>query len=112
MKQFVALGFLSVLLSGCMTTDGFSRLNMTPEDTVYVLVKSDPDGATISFLDGTECQTPCRVGIDGPLQMTVARAGYAAERYQLTKRSKSPLTVQLDPVARTVPVEEVSLPDL
>lgn len=82
------------------------------KEAVYILVKTAPTGATITFLDGTVCESPCRVGVVDPLQMTVARAGYEAQTRTLHRTSPSPLLLTLVPVGRSQAVEEFSLPDL
>lgn len=108
-----ALG-TAVLLTGvaaCVSPEQMGWLQRTG-DPAYVLVKSAPTGATVSFPDGTVCETPCRVGVVDPLQMTVARIGYAPQTRTLTKATPTPLLITLEPVGRSTPIEEVSLPDL
>ena len=109
MIKSVILGSLLVLLSGCAAGEGW----MTRRgDVVYILVKTDPDGASITFPDGSSCETPCRVGVVVPLEATIGRAGYKAVKTTLTRTSPSPYTVRLEAVGRSQSVEEVALPEL
>lgn len=112
MQQVICLSLLAALLTGCVAPGAFDNWRSASAGTIYVLIKSDPDGATITFQDGTECETPCRVGVAGPLEMTVARAGYAPQQRYIDRNTPSPLMVRLDAVGRTTPIEEVTLPDL
>lgn len=103
-----AAGALSA--SGCATN--WQAWTAGPREPVYILVKTDPEGATISFRDGTVCESPCRVGVVEPLEMSVARAGYTALNRTITRATPSPLTLKMEPVIQTQEVEEFTLPDL
>ncbi|MGV6819548.1 MAG: hypothetical protein ACWA5T_03515 [Parvularcula sp.] len=100
---------LSAGLSGCVAPGGWMK---GPDDPVYVLVTSDPADATVSFTDGTSCETPCRLGIVDPVEMTVARIGYEPKILRVDRQTPTPLKLTLTPVGRSTAVEEVELPDL
>lgn len=110
MKNFAFAALALSGLTGCVQP-GWS-LDMPPKTPVYILVKTEPENATVTFLDGTTCETPCRVGVTVPLEMTIARTGYAAVQRTITRTSPSPMLVRLKPVGRSDDVEEVALPDL
>ncbi|WOI54661.1 hypothetical protein [Parvularcula sp. LCG005] len=113
MKTFVLLFALCGGLGGCVTmsTPGWVKERQGP---VYVLVKTEPAGATVSFPDGTVCESPCRVGVNEDLPMTIARTGYHRVEMVLTKSSPSPLLIAMDPVLRDLSgdFEELDVPEL
>jgi hypothetical protein len=102
MRAALALPFL---LAACLQPP-------TARSTGSVLLVTDPPGATVTFRDGTSCETPCRVAVPGLVSMTVARAGYEAIRTELTPQSPPEIRFALTPVGRTGTVEEVELPPL
>lgn len=97
----------AIILAGCSATTAGSK-----EKLVYVVMQTEPDAATVSFADGTSCVTPCRIGVRGPLEFTVARTGYHAYRSTLTPQVQSPLTISLQRVVEDTELETMSLPDL
>lgn len=106
----VGLGLIAALaLSGCVAP---GSLMSGPGDATYLLVKTNPTAATITFTDGTTCETPCRVGVVDPVEMTVARIGHDPVVRRIDQQTRSPLTITLKPVGRSVGVEEIELPDL
>lgn len=99
-------------VSACALPAHLRAMMEGPAEPIYVLVKSDPEGATVSFPDGTICETPCRVGVIEPLEMTVARAGYAPFTRTIDRVTPSPLIIRLEAVGRSGVIEEGKLPDL
>ena len=75
-----------------------------------IMVQSQPSGATLTFLDGTTCETPCSVLVQEPLDLTVAKAGFKPVRTRLMPNDRGPLSVTLEPVGRRAPMEVFELP--
>ena len=74
-----------------------------------VAVLTDPPGATVSFVDGTTCQTPCEVTVPVPMTIVVGKAGYKAVRADLAPTDGPSVSFALDPVGRSEPVEVFDL---
>lgn len=97
MMTRLALAVLAVCapaLSACVTTP-------TPEATGKVLVATDPADATITFVDGSTCQTPCEVTVPVPMAIVVAKAGFKAVREDLTPTDGPTMRYTLEPVGRS-----------
>ncbi|MDZ7627527.1 MAG: PEGA domain-containing protein [Parvularculaceae bacterium] len=92
---------LGIALTACATTDG-------PKIT---LVETDPAGAIVQVDGFGECEAPCRIELDKPRNLTIAKAGYDAERLTLSPGTKI-LRVKLRLSAPTTGVEEEPLPAL
>lgn len=88
-------------LAACTTSNG-------PKIT---LVETDPVGALIRVEGFGECESPCRIELDAPRNLTIAKAGYDAERIVIEPNSKK-VTVRLKLSAPTTEVEQNSLPEL
>lgn len=95
----IALGVAS--LSACATNA-----------TRFVMIETTPVGATLTFADGSNCESPCRIGVNGALEMTVARLGYRARTISLTPDSPATVKVRLERIDDGGEFEEVALPDL
>ena len=100
---------LAALLAGCSS---LTSVLCNDQDILYVLVQTKPDGATVTFADGSACETPCRVGVIESVDMTIGRTGYKAEKLTLDRATPSPLIIALEPVVTNTELEEVTLPDL
>jgi len=93
---------LSVLyVTACATTNG-------PKIT---LVETDPPGALVRVEGFGECEAPCRIELDAPRNLTIAKAGYDAQRIVLRPGTKR-LTVIMKLSAPTTVVDEAALPEL
>ncbi|MEE2691744.1 MAG: PEGA domain-containing protein [Pseudomonadota bacterium] len=95
-----------VLLSaaGCKTLGG------GPSSTI-TLIESDPPGAQVTVEGFGECDTPCRIEIDKPRMVKVAKAGYLAQRFQIVPGKKR-VDVKLELAAPTKNVDSSELPEL
>ncbi|WP_428409374.1 PEGA domain-containing protein [Hyphococcus sp.] len=97
---FLFLGFL--LLSGCVTMGGGSSM---------LLVQTDPAGALLTIDGVGECETPCRIRLDGPKKAKIAKAGFVAKDYMLSP-GKSEVTIPLELAAASDDVDATALPDI
>ena len=95
----------ALLLTACATTPQPE----TPTGKVAVL--TDPPDATITFVDGSTCQTPCEVTVPIEMAIIVAKAGYKAVRADLSPEDGPSVTYTLAPVGRSAPVEVFELED-
>ena len=95
-----------LLLAACITPPA------QRSGTGQLVLRTVPEGATVSFSDGTECRTPCRIVVPGPLSLTIGRTGYEAVRERVDARTPSPLVIEMTPVARTEEIEAAELPEL
>ena len=78
----------------------------------YMLVLTDPPGATLTFEDGVSCETPCRVKISAPLKMKIARVGYRAKTVTLVANTSGEVLYPLEHSAPVKDVEAEELPEL
>lgn len=78
-----------------------------PRGTVVATVPTD---AVLTHPAGT-CRTPCRVSYPEPVEVLVAKEGYAPLRLNIPVGARD-TTFELQPVGRTAEVEEVALPAL
>ena len=85
--------------TGCMTFGGPTK------------IVSIPPGATVKVEEFGECLTPCKVKIDEPRMITVAKAGYIAQRFRISPDTPT-VKVRLELAAPTENVEETTLPEL
>ena len=97
----ISLTLAALCLSACATAKG-------PK---IVLVETEPQGALIRVEGFGECQSPCRIEVDTTRNLTIAKAGYNAERIVIDPQSKKVL-VRLTLSAPTTDVEEDALPEL
>ncbi len=93
-----------VLLGACKTFDLGSGQKVT-------LITSEPQGAYVNVEGLGECETPCRVALDGPRMVTIAKAGFKPQRIQIAPASKR-IKVVLELVAPTKDVESKELPEV
>lgn len=86
--------------AGCTTTaTSVTEITVTPAD------------ATIRIEGFGECRSPCRVEIDQPRQISVAKEGYKTQSLSIAPRQKR-VAVTLDLAAPTKDVDSGALPDL
>ena len=65
-----AIAAIALLLEACETTKGAS----------IALVETDPPGALVQVEGFGECTAPCTIELDAPRSLTIAKAGYDAQR--------------------------------
>ncbi len=94
----IATGLLA--LPGCLTTSGNVRT-----------ITSEPAGALVRIANYGECETPCTVKLDEMRQLTVAKAGYKAQRFHVAPGNKD-VHVILELAAPTKDVDASQLPEL
>jgi PEGA domain-containing protein len=87
-------------LNGCFVTSGGMRS-----------FTSTPSGATVTIDGYGACETPCTVKLDGYRKVTVAKAGYKAQRFGV-KPGGAPVNVILELAAPAGVVDSETLPDL
>ncbi len=88
-------------LAACATTTG-------PQ---IVEVQTDPAGAFVRVEGFGDCESPCRIEIDAPRNLTIAKAGYDAQRIVIKPGDKTVrLTLKL--AAPTTNVDQQALPEL
>ncbi len=97
----VLLAVAAISLCACATAKG----------SKIVIVDTEPQGALIRVEGFGECQSPCRIEVDTTRKLTIAKAGYNAERIAIDPKSKKVL-VKLTLSAPTTDVEEDALPEL
>ena len=93
-------GAAGLALTGCLATGGEVRT-----------ITSQPDGALVRIDGFGECETPCTVKLDGRREVTVAKAGYKAQRFGITPGNRD-IHVILDLAAPTQDVDAETLPSL
>lgn len=94
----------TLMLAGCQTLGIGDRNTIT-------LITSDPSGALVRVEGFGECETPCRVEINQPQMVTIAKAGFLAQRFQIVPGKKT-VAVQLQLAAPTKGVDANTLPEL
>ncbi len=95
----IAAGLVS--LPGCLTLSGGDVRTIT----------SQPTGALVQIADYGECETPCTVRLDALREMTVAKAGYKAQRFHVAPGNKD-VHVILVLAAPTTDIDAAELPAL
>lgn len=101
MRRLFTAGALAAMLAACETT---------PKTSV-ITISSTPPGAEVQIEGFGTCTTPCNVEVDQPRNITVAKAGFLAERFQIAPGQKDvALTLKL--AAPTKDVDKSTLPDL
>jgi|GEM_PF-3090032 len=90
-----------ISMTACATVGGSGLTTIT----------STPSNATVQIDGFKDCETPCAIRIEFPADVTVAKAGYTAERFRLTPGKRS-VDVELELAAPTEGVEETELPEL
>ncbi|HBS32043.1 MAG TPA: hypothetical protein DEA40_09925 [Parvularcula sp.] len=96
-----AVAALALLVAACETTKG----------AAITRVETDPPGALVQVEGFGECTAPCTIELDAPRKLTIAKAGYDAQRLTLSPGTKK-LQVKLTLSAPTTGVEEETLPEL
>ncbi len=91
---------LSLALGGCFGSSGGMRT-----------IESTPSGALVTIEGYGECETPCTVKLDGYRNVTVAKAGYKAQRFGV-KPGGAPVQVILDLAAPSGEVDTTALPEI
>lgn len=74
------------------------------------IISSTPDDASLVHPKGV-CRTPCRVDYPMAVEVTVGKEGYSPIQLLIPVGAGNH-TVELEAVGRSVPVEEVGLPEL
>jgi len=97
----VLLMLSAVGLSGCITTSGGNLRT----------IESEPTGALVTVEGFGECETPCTVRLDERRSVTVAKAGYNAQRFVIAPKG-STVYVILKLAAPTDSVDSETLPEL
>lgn len=100
MKRLVLVAAL--LVTACATTP-------PAQPTGKIAVLTDPPDATITFVDGSTCQTPCEVTVPVEMAIIVAKAGYKAVREDLAPTDGPTVRYTLEPVGRSAPVDVFEL---
>ena len=98
--RYIAMSVAAaILFSGCVST-GTTRT-----------IESTPPGASVTIKGFGECETPCTVKLDGRRSVTVAKAGYKAQRFDILPGAE-PVVVILELAAASEEVDSVELPRL
>ena len=90
----------ALALPGCLATTGDLRT-----------ITSEPAGALVKIEGYGECETPCTIKLDERREVTIAKAGYIAQRFGVTP-GKRDVHVVLELAAPTDEVSEETLPEL
>lgn len=98
------------VLVGVLAAAGLVACETAPKTTITEIT-SDPAGAEVQIEGYGTCVTPCRIEIDRARNITVAKAGFLAERFQIAPGQKA-VTLQLKLAAPTKEVDKTELPDL
>jgi len=106
MRFLPILAIAALALSGCKTLDFGGDKTAT-----VVTVVSTPPGALVTVEGFGECETPCTVEIDKPRNITVAKAGYDAQKMVLVP-SRRTVEVLLKLSTQTTDVDATELPEL
>jgi hypothetical protein len=106
------------MLMGCESAPtlpanlSFARPKAAPQVPVSerdgTIIDTDPTDAVITHPSG-ECRTPCRVEYPGAIEVLIGKEGYAAVRL-LIPEGAADAVITLQPVGRTIAVEEEVLP--
>ncbi len=94
------IGVLALAGSGCLATGGETRT-----------IKSTPTGAQVQVEGYGDCDTPCTVKLDGMREITVAKAGFKAQRFRIAPGGGD-VNVVLELAAPTSDVATEALPEL
>lgn len=79
--------------------------------TSIARVTSTPERALVTVVGFGECETPCRIEIDRPREIVVAKAGFIPQRLTIDRNRKR-VHVTLELAAPTKGVDSESLPEL
>ena len=90
----------TLFMSGCLATSGNMRT-----------IESTPSGALVTIENYGTCETPCTVKLDGRRNVTIAKAGYKAQRFAIDAKGK-PVRVKLELAAPTGDVDAQTLPEI
>ncbi len=96
----ILIAAMLFFLNGCLATSGSIRT-----------FNSTPPGATVTIEGFGTCETPCKVKLDGYRDVTVAKAGYKAQRFGV-QPGDAPVNVILELAAPAGDVDAETLPDL
>lgn len=99
MKKIFA-GLMLLASAGCLSTTGDMRT-----------ITSAPSGALVNIDGYGQCETPCTIKLDTRREITVAKAGYKAQRFGIVPGSKD-VHVILELAAPTDEVSTETLPEL
>jgi hypothetical protein len=99
-----------VIVAAIALTGGCQTLGMGAGAGITTL-NSEPPGAYVKVEGLGECETPCRIELDAPRMITVAKAGFKPQRFQVAPGKKR-INVVLELVAPTEEVETQEIPEL
>jgi hypothetical protein len=106
-----------VMLAGCKTVElpanlSFARPGRAAAQAADLregtIIETEPTDATILH-PGGECRTPCRVQYPGTIEVVIGKEGYRAVNL-LIPEGAADAVIALEPVGRTIAVEEETLP--
>jgi hypothetical protein len=101
MKRLFAISTLAAMLAACETA---------PKTSV-ITIATIPPGAEVQIEGFGTCTTPCNIEVDQPRNITVAKAGFLAERFQIAP-GQDDVALTLKLAAPTKDVDRTTLPDL
>ncbi|HXI87569.1 MAG TPA: PEGA domain-containing protein [Parvularculaceae bacterium] len=106
--RFLAVAIALGLLAGCKTLS-LADIGIKGAGAPITRIETDPPGATVRVEGYGECISPCTIGLDGPRQIIIAKAGYKAQHLELTP-GQSRVKFKLELAAPTTNVESTDLP--
>lgn len=100
------------ILAGALAVTGCKTLDFGDDNAATIVtVASTPPGALVTVEGFGECETPCTIEIDKPRNITVAKAGYDAQKMVLVPgRRKVDVVLKLS--TQTKDVDATELPEL
>lgn len=90
-------------LAGCQTLGGRAP--------AYTEIVTTPPGATVTIENYGQCESPCRISHDARRRITVAKAGYVKQTFDVLPNAGE-VRVILELAAPSEKVEETTLPEL
>ena len=87
--------------TACITTGGQNITAFT----------SEPEGATVIVAGVGECETPCTVGHENVIDVTVAKAGFKKQEFRVEPGART-VKIILELAAPSGDVDEETLPEL
>ncbi len=100
-KRTLVAALAGFSLAGCATIGGGKTLK----------INTEPPGALITLDGGGECETPCKIQLDGPRRATIAKAGFVSLDVMLSPSRRS-VTVPLELAAASEDVDTETLPEI
>ncbi|MGE0408914.1 MAG: PEGA domain-containing protein [Amphiplicatus sp.] len=103
------LKFLILIISAA--AGGCATLTALSDSAPITAVVSTPPGALVTVEGYGTCETPCTISLDAPRIISIAKAGFKPQRFQIRPGAKR-VAVELELAAPTTKVESGALPDL